>query len=66
MKDDGNHIPYEVFERYWSNKIEADEKASVERHIADCIFCRQDLEDMKQYRPIEDQPKSLWRKLTGR
>jgi anti-sigma factor RsiW len=43
------HVPYETLGRYLDGSIDADEKESVERHLADCEFCRKDVADASQW-----------------
>jgi anti-sigma factor RsiW len=44
-----SHVPYETLSRYLSGDIDADERASVERHLKDCKFCRRDFEDAREW-----------------
>lgn len=49
MNED-QHIPYEALGRFLDNTIEADEKASIELHLKDCPYCRQDVADAQAWR----------------
>ena len=55
------HIPYETLGRYLAKQIDKDERASVDRHLADCAFCRQDLADAQLWQP--PQVKRTWWRL---
>ena len=48
------HIPYETLARFLDRRIDEDEKASVERHLQDCPFCRQDVADAQAWRAEQD------------
>jgi anti-sigma factor RsiW len=59
------HIPYETLARFLDHIIDADEKASVERHLKDCPYCRQDVADALAWR-AEQQAKikaAGWRRF---
>jgi hypothetical protein len=59
LKED-EHIPYEALGRYLSGKIDRDERASVERHLKDCVFCTQDLADAQTWLNQNPEPKKPW------
>ena len=62
MKQD-DHIPYEALGRFLSKKIDADERASIERHLKDCEFCRQDMADAEGWRASQPEPLTWWQRL---
>jgi Fe-S oxidoreductase len=48
-----------------SKKIDADERESIDRHIQDCPYCRQDLSDAEAWRAEHpemepEEKKSRW------
>ncbi len=45
--DPNSHVPYETLCRYLDASIEDDERQSVDRHLADCPYCRRDIEDAR-------------------
>jgi len=55
---DEKHIPYETLGRYLANKIDKEERESVDRHLKDCAFCRQDLADAQSWQP--PKPERPW------
>ncbi|WP_031497538.1 zf-HC2 domain-containing protein [Bryobacter aggregatus] len=55
------HIPYEALGRYLSGKIDSDEKASVERHLKDCPYCRQDIADASSWKETLPAEKAWWK-----
>jgi anti-sigma factor RsiW len=66
--NDDQHIPYEALGRYLSGRLDRDERASIERHLEDCAFCRQDLADAQAWQAelAAKATPSWWQKLLGR
>jgi len=63
LKED-QHIPYESLGRYVAGKIDADERDSVDRHLVDCAFCRQDVVDARAWQAeLDGRKKKGWRRF---
>jgi anti-sigma factor RsiW len=45
LSNEPAHVPYEALARLVAGTIDPDEKADVERHLAECAYCQRDLDD---------------------
>lgn len=55
------HVPYDALARYLDGSIESDERADIDRHLAECEACRRDVQDARDWQQqlaVAEKPDS--------
>jgi hypothetical protein len=57
---DGDHLSIEVLDAYHGGRLDAIEKADVQRHLLFCQECQDTLLDLAQFLKDSRTPSRLW------